>query len=512
MSRFLGTVSTRLGAVSGGFTKAKVFSTPGSTTWQVPSSANKLKVFVIGAGSDYNAMSFCNQSNNCNSGVTSLGCCYCMNYIGHAMGAGGGYAEKTLSTNLNGTATIVVGSKAASIGDAPTNSVFSLNGQTITGTSATQINAAWSCTDGTTARDSTYDMETSLGFAVPVCGYQNCITGYWQVPGTGTGGDVNRTGGAGVVIPEFRYDSAIFPSSAPSYGSGGGGSWNVYSCNRVLSTFGFTCYCCCFTINPGGSSGSAAVCGITPKAGTILFPGTAEQRPVLQTAGSTCGPLNQGTAQSGGGSLNCTVIECSASSYSFYYGGRGCWCMCAMYGGSAGGSSNATITYDPSFRKYSSKPTGLGATSGTSEKNGQKAKPEAFTVTPIFDGVPSSGGSGSTLCFTPCSYNGNSVGDCQCWLNARICNCNFCPQLCFFVGGGGSLTPPPYYDITYIQTETSLAELSGSVLQLNNLTDENGNNLANIKYGAGAGNIAATYGGGGNRTQPAGNGLVVVMY
>ena len=505
MSRFLGTVSTRLGAVSAGFTKAKVFSTPGSTTWDVPSSATKLKVFVIGAGSDYNAMSFCHNSNNCNSGVASLGCCYCLNFIGHAMGAGGGYAEKTIASNLSGTATIVVGQKAASIGGVPTNSVFSLNGNVVTGGSATQVDAAWNCTNNSTARDATNDMEVSLGFQIPVCGYQNTITGYWQKPGQGSGGDVNRTGGAGIVIPEFRYDSAIFPTTSPNAPSGGG-LWCVYSCSLIDSTFGSNCYCCYFSICPSTSGGSSVQCGISPKIGTIQFPGTAEQRTSLQTPGSLNGPLTASTTVSGGGA---SVVQCTVSSYDYYYGGRGCWCMCAVPCG-GGATGTATITYDPSFKKYSNKPTGLGGGGALSERNGKAAKPETFTITPIFDGV-SGGGGGSSVTLQPCSSSGYFLCDCQCWLNGRICNCSFCPTLTFGPQSG-AFTPPPYYDITYIQTETSLAEISGGVLPLASLTDENGNNIPNIKYGAGAGNVPALYGGGGNRLQPAGNGLVVVMY
>jgi hypothetical protein len=517
MGRFVGTISTRSGGQESGFTRAKIFSTPGTTTWAIPSTTTKIKVFVIGAGTNYNQMIHCSQSNNCLSGQTSLGCCYCLNFIGHAMGAGGGYAEKTL-VNPNGTASITVGAKAGSVGGTPTNSQFTLGSTSVTAYSATHVNSAWSCVNNTTARDSTYDNDISYGFKFPICGYQNCLTGYWQRPGYGVGGDINRDGGAGVVIPEFRNDSAIYPSSYPTLGGGASGAtiWCTCSLNYVDTSFGYVCYSCAFMICAGSAGGgSALACGLNPYVGTILYPGTETQRRNLPTAGSLDGPLLAGTAQSsGGGTINCTTIQCNTYSYNYSYGWTGYWCMCSRLCTSAtggGGSSPATITYDPAFKKYSSKPTGIGASSGLSDKAGVQAKPEAFTVTPINDGIPSGGGGGSPLQVCICS-NSSALGDCQCWLNARICNCSFCPCYCFFAAGGGASTPPPYYDVTYIQTETAFAEVSGGVLNTNNLLDDNGNNLPNIRYGQGAGTTAATYGGGGNRTQAGGDGLVVVMY
>ena len=520
MARFVGTSINRTLGVSavGGFTKAEVFTTPGTTTWAVPSDAKKLKVFVIGAGSDYTAMTHCYASTNCNSGVASLGCNYCLTFTGHAPGAGGGFAEK-LITNPIGTATVTVGQKGATEATAPTDSSFCLPGNSvsITAYSARKIAVNWACTDNSTARDNTYDLPTSIGFQLPICGYINCISGYWQQPGTATGGDINRTGGSSIIIPEFLCDSNIRPDTYQS-------------------------------VSPN------VTCGLACTQGTMFFPGTASQRTNLQTAGAKCvGGTGTAQASGGAGSPVGTAITCGVTvGYSFYYGGQGCWCTCAVAtsgGGSATPSGTLSISYDPSFKKFSNTPIGLGASSGLSESNGQRAKPEAFTVTPIFDGGNSANlASGDTatwnicvrdvilstfgsMCYCGCfnatlpegwvcqSNASTCLGSNSQYWCARGCNCGGCtggttPSMCFpkIGGAGGSWAAQPYYDITYIQTETSLSELTGESLELSVLTNSSGVGLSNFRYGSGAGSSAATYGGGGNRCYPAGNGAVVVLY
>ena len=58
MARFLGQAKSR-GAGGGGgsggglFTKTKVFTTPGTTTFEVPADVTTMKAYVIGAGSNY---------------------------------------------------------------------------------------------------------------------------------------------------------------------------------------------------------------------------------------------------------------------------------------------------------------------------------------------------------------------------------------------------------------------------------------------------------------------------
>ena len=521
MARFVGTSINRTLGVSavGGFTKAEVFTTPGTTTWAVPSDAKKLKVFVIGAGSDYTAMTHCYASTNCNSGVASLGCNYCLTFTGHAPGAGGGFAEKLITSPI-GTATVTVGQKGATEATAPTDSSFCLPGNSvsITAYSARKVAVNWACTGNSTARDNTYDLPTSIGFQLPICGYINCISGYWQQPGTATGGDINRTGGSSIIIPEFLCDSNIRPDSYQ-------------------------------TVTPN------VTCGLACTQGTIFFPGTGSQRQNLQTAGAKCvGGTGTGvTATSGGVPVGTTICCYVQPGYDFYYGGRGCWTTCAVaVSGAAGVTAGGTlsISYDPSFKKFSNTPIGLGASSGLSEGNGQKAKPEAFTVTPIFDGGNSanlaSGSSGNVWCVNTrdiwdstfgsscycCCYTltlpegylcsgdaPNRIGSCACFWCARGCNCTCTggssPAMCFpnvSAGGSGSWAAQPYYDITYIQTETSLSELTGESLELSALTNSSGVGLSNFRYGSGAGSSAATYGGGGNRCYPGGNGAVVVLY
>lgn len=522
MARFVGTAINRTLGVSAvsGFTKAEVFTTPGTTTWSVPSDAKKLKVFVIGAGSDYTAMTHCYASTNCNSGVSSLGCNYCLTFTGHSPGAGGGFAERLIKDPI-GVATITVGQKGSTEATAPTDSSFSLPGNSvsITAYSARKIPVNWACVGNSTARDNSNDLPTSIGFQLPICGYINCVSGYWQKPGNAIGGDINRTGGSSIIIPEFLCDSNIRPDSFQS-------------------------------VSPN------VTCGLACTQGTMFFPGTGSQRQNLQTAGAKCvGGTGTGTPSTSGGVAPGYALICGVQvGYNYYYGGVGCWCACAVaISGAAGGGTvtgTLSISYDPSFKKFSNTPIGLGASSGLSERNGTAAKPEAFTVTPIFDGGnsanASSGSGGNTWCVCVRDLINSSFGSmCYCgcfsmtipegWVCqsnannctngngskwcATACNCTCTggttPAMCFpniSAGGGSMWAAQPYYDITYIQTETSLSELSGESLELSALSNAAETGLSNFKYGSGAGSSAATFGGGGNRCYPAGNGAVVVLY
>ena len=72
MARFLGTAAGRSAGGGGGgglFTKAKVFTTPGTSTFDVPGNASTVKVFVVGAGSCYRPGTYCFHSENCCSGL-----------------------------------------------------------------------------------------------------------------------------------------------------------------------------------------------------------------------------------------------------------------------------------------------------------------------------------------------------------------------------------------------------------------------------------------------------------
>lgn len=522
MARFVGTAVARtLGStVDPSFTKADVFTTPGSYSWNVPSSATKIKVYVVGAGSDYNLMTHCYASSDCNSGVASLGCNYCLTFNGHAMGAGGGYAERIID-RPSGTATVVVGARGASVGCAPTDSAFCLGGTNIVAFSARHVSATWCCVGNCTARDCSNFAPISLGFQIPTCGHINCTSGWWSLPGCATGGNINRVGGCSIIIPEFICDSNIRP--------------NTVQCPVPAS---------------------AVTCGMAGSVGTIFFPGTACQRQSLTTAGSLEGPRTPGTycpVATGGGVAPGTIICCATTrGFDFYYGATGIWCMDAraISGGSSGGissiSGTLSITYDPSFRRYSNKPIGLGASSGLSESNGFNAKPETFTVTPIYDGITTIGSGGGTslwcvcsrsqisttfgsscyCCFftlnLPCTWCGCSINcnfslsECCCWLTGKVCNCTFYPELCIpAISGGASgaaFTPQPYYDITYIQTETSLSELTGETIPLAGMVSNTNVGLSDLRVGSGAGSRPATFGGGGNRCFTAANGAVVILY
>ena len=124
MARFLGTTNTRLGLdPNSPFKVAKVYSTPGSYTLELPQSATSAKVYVVGAGSSYCAGKYCATSSNCWLGVEYPICDYSFEFCGHLTGAGGGYAEKTYMNNVAGASlNISVASPAFSSNAAFTSS------------------------------------------------------------------------------------------------------------------------------------------------------------------------------------------------------------------------------------------------------------------------------------------------------------------------------------------------------------------------------------------------------
>jgi hypothetical protein len=188
-----------------------------------------------------------------------------MNFVGHLPGAGGGYAEKTITGLTSGSVmTINVGS--------PTGlsaSSISIGSTTVTANNATETVVNVSCTNQSTARDTTLDNCVSVGFKIPRCGYQNCIVGYFNAGGTATGGDVNRTGGRGVFIPYFCQDSCLDYSTTtvgatvtlpPPFTLRGCTQWQCqnqgydyvfggqrYNCNCFVGTVTAQnkCNCCC---------------------------------------------------------------------------------------------------------------------------------------------------------------------------------------------------------------------------------------------------------------------------
>jgi len=308
MARFLGTAAGRAAGGGGGgglFTKAKVFTSAGSSTYDVPGNAKTVKVFVVGAGSCYRPGTYCFNSENCCSGVNNPRRWYRACFCGHLTGAGGGYAEKTWTAKddqIGGKQlTVVVGTQGGS-------SASSVDGTGLTAVSAanaTETSYSWACTNNSTARDSSQDNPIEGGFKLPVCGYQNSFSGYVNAGGTASGGDVNRTGGQGVMIPEFLYDSCMDAYSQDIGGGppGGGGSGNMSSCwvNPIIccmcwrsyhTVFGgncwwnpwccnhCTCYYLCANINnlcASGGSAPPALGGTPRKEISFYYRGKNEQ-------------------------------------------------------------------------------------------------------------------------------------------------------------------------------------------------------------------------------------------
>ena len=236
MARFLGTAAGRAeGGGSGGglFTKAKVFTNAGSTTYDVPSGTKHVKAYVVGAGTNYRAGLYCFHSENCASGVNFPTRYYCACFCGHLTGAGGGYSEKLWTAKDDQIAgkqlTITVGSQGG-------QSASSVDGTGLTAVSAanaTDTTYTRACTNNDQARDNSQDNPIEGGFQLPVCGYANNFNGYVNDGGTASGGDINRTGGQGKMIPEWIYDGYLDAYSTDlsgGGGGGGGGSVNKSSC------------------------------------------------------------------------------------------------------------------------------------------------------------------------------------------------------------------------------------------------------------------------------------------
>ena len=214
--------------------------------------------------------------------------------------------------------------------------------------------------------------------------------------------------------------------------------------------------------------------------------------------------------------------------------------LCVSNPGSAGAGSGGGIIYclagqsrrcqsggfgnDPnesgSFTEYGTpqiqvQPMGIGAQSGRSSANGLNAVSEPITTN--IAGSFSAGG-GST-------YN--------CWgSGALVCCLNFSQDHFTFIFGtsssqfpwaglcsagataGTPATSIKCMNLGYIRnTDVDIPTDSG-LLPLSALKSSTGTNVNDIKFGYGAtGYTAAGYGGGGNRSNPAGGqGLVVVIY
>ena len=569
MARFLGTAAGRAsGGGSGGglFTKAKVFDTAGSTTYDVPGNANTVKVFVVGAGSNYRPGLYCFNSENCCSGVNMPRRWYKACICGHLTGAGGGYSEKTWTKKddqISGkTLTINVGSQ----GGQSASSVDGTGLNAVSASNATESSYSWSCTSNSTARDNSNDNLIEGGFQLPTCGYQNSFSGYYNSGGTASGGDINRTGGDGKIIPEFIYDSCMDAYSLDiSGGGGGGGSNNQSSCwvnpeiccmcwRSYHTVFGSNCqwqaWCCqnctchylCTYISNLCAGGSPPSTGGQPrKEISFYYRGKNNQ----ETYDSSCSLRGKFTNYSVGSP-----------------------------GSPRTAPEGASIGYELDDVMVHAVPKGIGASSGYSAGNGSVGRSEGiladvtpYNTTARCEIASGGGGGGGSAIIMECGCNfsygydyvfGGSAVGCVCYCyypgsfsaNSAITasgsayttcyscagfgwnyvfgTCQSNQAMCFAMpygnagadsGGGGDVSGEDCvyrtcYNIGYLH-DTEAGKVDTYTIPLSTLlNDDTSGNQGDIEYGRGATLMeSAKPGGGGNREYSnGGDGLVVLVY
>jgi hypothetical protein len=535
-----------------GYTNAKVFTTPGTTSFTVPTT--NAKVYVIGAGSCYRPGTFCFQSTGCCSGVAGPVCNYCLNFCGHLTGAGGGYAEKTYTNVAGCTMTINVGTQ----GGLTASSVAVAGLTTVTASNATETAVNWACTSNSTARNNSNDNPVSLGFNLPVCGYINCISGYWNTGGTASGGDVNRTGGKGTITPYFVQDSCFDATS----GTG-------TTCTITTTLSGGACGCICWSCQiPGydysfGGTRYTCTCINVATCGRMLNNrcssciGITDPRCICQrTYHNVFGPNCCSVGYPNGGcfyaafscnmcfdlscakpvicTVNCSAAigfdgetSCTTSSglvgIKYVFAGSNTRESAGYYGKSANENSSSPETAN---NLIEDRPAGIGAESGKSDGDGLNG----FTETQVQNFVVPSAGAGGAQTLTGgcCGYGAGNFPCCfkpfgddftfvfgsnrdQCpWvglydMTAR-CFCASVTQ----VGAGLKVK---CFNIGFTKDYSLYRPATTGLIPLSTLKSDTGTNLTDIRYGNGANINAAGYGGGGNRLNPnGGQGLVVVLY
>lgn len=540
MGRFVGNSALApVGSVADVFTKAEVFSTPGANSWTVPNGTTTAKVFVIGAGSCYRTTQFCFNATGCCSGVVTPICNFCMNFTGHLPGAGGGYAEKTITGLTSGSVmTINVGS--------PTGlsaSSISVGATTVTANNATETAVNVSCTNQTTARDTTLDNCVSVGFKIPRCGYQNCIVGYFNAGGTATGGDINRTGGRGVFIPYFCQDSCLDYSTTtvgatvtlpPPFTLRGCTQWQCQNSGYDYS-FGGTRYNCnCFYGNYTAQNRCNCCCGACWCVNATCI--------CLMTYHNVFGPNCAGPGSGNGYQWwNCCVCQTlrdsttlGVSNPSIVYGGTSLTAVQPKYlfAGATGRDCCSVLGRDPNITAADGNtamaietvPVGIGASAGRSEGNGTDATSEQ-----LIGNTSASFGSGSGPSTT-------TLG--TCWgTGAMICCFQYGQDNYSFVfgtsisqfpwqgmmqpgigevssgGAGGAANRQTCFSLSFYKDQSLYRPQHSSVIDLSLLKSATGTNIGSVQFGFGAGITAAGPGGGGNRLNTAGGaGIVVVIY
>jgi len=477
MARFLGTAAGRTAGAStieASFTRAKVFSTPGTTTFQVPPDAKKAKVYVIGAGSNYRTGTYCFLSDNCCSGVEFPRSCYCVCFVGHLTGAGGGYAEKTYDSGIAGkTLTINVGS--------------------VGGLSASSVAAS----------------------------------GYTTVSATNATDTVHSWNGRGVLIPEFLYDGYLDGVGCVAGGAGFGGNTSScwfnpnMQCQCILGyhyTFGNYCgfnngwsnqySCACWGLCAGTSNLCGCVAQCCRASSRFSFAGRYSTKCSCNMGGEVeGGPLgnNMGDnamvkdrpigigAQSGNsadsgkrGSSEQIVTETSLSLNRSTSSSGSC-CLQVSY-------SHYSQGYDYSF----------GGTQFSCYCS--VYYPGCFSNCYAFKGTRTDAwcyrciGTGWTYVFGT-----NFSGTAHCWCSPYgLVNCS---------GSECIDCRNRFMNIGFVNDRSSIMNESWEI-PISNMISDTGQNTNDIKYGNGATiDSSAGYGGGGNRSyQTGGQGLVVVIY
>lgn len=530
MGRFVGnSVLKPVGTAPEGYTKAEVFTTPGSTTWTVPSGVVSAKVFVIGAGSNYRATQMCFRGENTYSGVTTPICNYCLNFIGHLPGAGGGYAEKTLTALTAGTVmTINVGS----VGGLSASSI-TIGSTTVTATNATETSISFNCSGHSTARDNSLDNPVSLGWSLPRCGTFSYISGYFNAGGTATGGDVNRSGGRGVFIPYFCQNSCLdySTSGAPYNAPSGGGTRCMKGCtcwqcqnSGYDYSFGGTRYNCnCFVArycaqntcngNCGGNlcMDAQCICLITYH---NVFGGQCYYN--MPWASCVCQRAWSDVTLC---TSNPSSISLSSGTQQPKY----------LYAGQTVRDAVGAPGYDPNENYAATNtgstiytvPAGVGASSGRSAGNGLDATSETFAgeVSTVMDPT-----STATASYATCFGN-----------NALVCCiCFGQDHFNFYFGSGISQYPWAGFcalgenlasatvnaggrfkcvNMAFTRDQGSVTPTNLARIGLSSLKSNTGSNVTDFEFGYGAYLNAAGYGGGGNRLNPTGGGgAVIVIY
>lgn len=519
MSRYLGTAAGRTLGATGTqtFTKAKVFSGTGTTSFTVPADVSKLKVYVVGAGSSYRSGTYCFNGAACCSGVAYPRNCYSACFLGHLTGAGGGYAEKTFiqSTDLIAGKTLTI--NVGSIGGLSASSVSATGITTVTASNATEAAYSWSCTNNSTARDNSNDNPISIGIQLPVCGYQNSFSGYYNRGGTASGGDINRTGGRGVLIPEFLYNSYFDGITNTSYSASVSGNTSSCWINPTITTASLIGYHTVFGANPNFNATNCfcyCLCtGITNLCSNNTLSGLSSRY---------------------------TFVGRNTKDSSYCY-----------YGSENTNTSTPNCAYDAFIKDV---PSGIGAQSGNSASNGVNGNSElVVTQTTITD--PSATGPEITVTcnFTTSGYDfsfGGTAYSCYCYSYTPGClsatgkkssssagptycyNCigfaftyvygtnNSGTALCLAMpygnvsGGTFGACSNRTYNMGFSNDLSIANKTTEYQIPLSMLVSDTDTNVSDISYGQGAGiSTSASFGGGGNRLYPqGGNGLVVLVY